>query len=136
MHFNTLTGIACLTFLLVATACEHDRTMDTQQGLEPTFSSIQNNILTPKCVNAGCHPGGGAPMSLVSGIAYDNLVNVTSTTYGLERVEPGGPDESVLYLKVIGDSRTGPRMPLDGPVLSSEETDAIRDWIEDGAPDN
>jgi len=136
MHFKIVSGISCIAFLLVAIACEHDRAMDTRPNLQPTFSSIQSNILTPKCVNAGCHPGGAAPMSLASGVAYDNLVDVNSTTYGLERVDPGDPDESVLYLKVIGDSRTGPRMPLDGPALSSEETDAIRDWIADGAPDN
>ncbi len=99
--------------------------------VEATFSSIQKNILTPGCVNRGCHPPAG-PMSLREGEAYQNLVNRPSA-YGMPRVDPGNPNNSALYLKVIGDSRTGARMPLNAPPLSKQQTDAIRTWIENGA---
>lgn len=107
------------------------------EPLQPTFSSIQDNILTPKCVNLGCHPPAG-PMSLQKGVAYGNLVNQPSA-YGMPRVDPGNAENSALYLKVIGDPRVGgpsARMPLGGPPLSQEEINVIKQWIDQGAPNN
>jgi len=106
--------------------------------LQSTLSSIQANIFTPKCVNRGCHPGGGAPMSLASGQSFLNLVNRTSA-FGLLRVSPGNANNSVLYLKVIGDPGVGgaaSRMPLGFPALSKAETDTILSWINKGALNN
>ncbi len=99
-----------------------------------TFTQIQNEILTPSCVNAFCHPGGGAPMSLAPGAAWGNLVDVASG-WGMDRVEPGDADNSALYLKVIGTS-IGSRMPLGRPAISSDQAEMIRAWIEAGALDN
>ena len=74
-------SISLLALILFTYACEHEQGAGPQGGgLQPTFSSIQDNIFTPKCVNAGCHPGGGAPASLPlqAGVAYDALVNIQS----------------------------------------------------------
>ncbi len=130
--------MACLAFLslIFNAACEHQQGV-APQDLQPTLSSIQDNIFTPKCVNQGCHPGGGAPMSLASGQAFNNLVNVQFSGFPpLRRVKAGDPDESVLYLKVIGSPLTGNRMPLRLQRLSNDELEAIRIWIEGGALDN
>ena len=125
-----------LSFVLFTYACEHEQGVGPQGGgLEPTFSSIQSNILTPKCVNQGCHPGQLAPMSMRAGAAYGNLVNSPSA-FGILRVAPGDADNSALYLKVIGDNSVGSRMPLSRNALSSAETNAIRDWINNGAQNN
>ena len=125
-----------LSFVLLTYACEHEQGVGPPGGgLEPTFSSIQSNILTPKCVNAGCHPGSLAPMSLQAGVAYGNLVNRPSA-FGIPRVDPGDADNSALYLKVIGDNSVGSRMPLNRNALTTPETDAIRDWINGGALNN
>ena len=125
-----------LSFVLFTYACEHEQGAGPQGGgLQPTFPSIQGNILTPKCVNAGCHPGNLAPMSLQAGVAYGNLVNRPSA-FGIPRVDPGDADNSALYLKVIGDNSVGARMPLSRNALSSAETNAIRDWINSGAQNN
>ena len=122
--------------MLFTYACEHEQGVGPPGvGLEPTFSSIQSNILTPKCVNQGCHPGQLAPMSLRAGAAYGNLVNSPSA-FGILRVAPGDADNSALYLKVIGDNSVGARMPLSRNALSSAETNAIRDWINNGAQNN
>jgi hypothetical protein len=124
-----------LCVLCLGAACEHRKKIDGlgPEEPQPTLSSIQNRVLTPKCVNAGCHPGGGAPMSLENGVARSNLVDVASAYPPLLRVRPGVSDSSVLYLKVTGDQNTGPRMPLGGQALSQEEIDDIAEWIEDGA---
>ena len=127
-----------LSFVLFTYACEHEQGVGPQGGgLQPTFSSIQTNILTPKCVNQACHPGNFAPMSLRAGAAYGNLVNRPSA-FGILRVDPGDADNSALYLKVIGDNSVGARMPLplSRNALSSAETNAIRDWINNGAQNN
>ena len=126
-----------LGFILLIYACEHEQSTGPQGGgLQPTFSSIQDNILTPKCVNRGCHNPTPGPMSLQAGAASGNLVNVQSPAYGRPRVDPGDANNSVLYLKVISNGGVGSQMPLSGSKLTTEETNAIRDWINSGAQNN
>ena len=73
-------------------------------------------------------------MSLAEGVAYGNLVGVASS-YGMNRVTSGSSATSALYLKVIGDSQTGQRMPPSG-TLSQDQIEMIRDWIDAGAANN
>lgn len=123
---------------VVVVACEHKIPVNApQQQLQATFSSIQTNILTPKCAVVGCHIGSSPTgnMNLQANQAYGNLIDVQSA-YGLARVRPGNPDNSVLYQKVLGNSRFGIRMPQGPNSLSQQEQDAIRDWILADAPNN
>lgn len=83
-----------------------------------------------------CHPPMGE-MDLGTEVAYDNLVNVTSTGYSPAlRIAPGDPMGSVLWHKVSQSSTYGLNMPPNGTFLSNEELQTIRDWIEQGAMDN
>jgi len=129
--------LLCVAGLFVA--CEHNLPTAQQQpppaNLQATLSSIQTNIFTPKCVNAGCHPGGGAPMSLRAGDSFGTLVGINSA-FGRPRVMVGNANNSALYLKVIGNNAVGNRMPLVGAALSQAETDSIRAWINRGALNN
>lgn len=77
-------------------------------------------------------------MNLSAGRAHENLVNVQSSERPeLFRVEPGAPDDSYLVHKIEGRSSiVGQQMPLGREPLSQEEINAIRTWIEDGAPAN
>jgi len=77
-------------------------------------------------------------MDLSAGAAYGEIVNVPSAEQpALDRIEPGDPDRSYMYLKVTGDpSISGGQMPLGGPPLDQERLDLLRGWIETGAPDN
>ena len=50
-------------------------------------------------------------------------------------VIPGNPEASELYLRLLGSTENGPRMPLGQPPLSAEAIDTIRSWILAGAPD-
>jgi hypothetical protein len=121
-------------------ACQHAMPLMQQAppaNLQATLSSIQANIFTPKCVNAGCHPGtGGGPMSLRAGDSFGTLVGVNSISYGRPRVAPGNANNSVLYLKVTGNNTVGGRMPALGAPLSQTETDSIAAWINRGALNN
>jgi hypothetical protein len=134
-----VTGIAAGSATITATANGKSDTIGVAvtpaPALQATLSSIQANIFTPKCVNAGCHPGGGAPMSLASGASFGTLVGINSA-YARPRVAAGNANNSVLYLKVIGDNSVGRVMPLVGAPLSQAETDSIRAWINRGALNN
>lgn len=135
-------ALLLLSSIFFYIACEHTQPA-APIPLAPTFSSIQANIFTPRCVNQGCHPGGAAPadLALTSNVSYGNLVNRQSA-YGsprLLRVSPGDANNSALYLKVIGDARVGGtagRMPLGLGALSTDQINAIRDWINAGAQNN
>jgi hypothetical protein len=131
------------SFLLLGlfVACEHTSPMSQQQqqqqqppaGLQAMLSSIQTNIFTPKCVNAGCHPGGGAPMPLRN--ANESFQNLVGVPTGRPRVVRGDASTSILYLKIIGTS-AGTRMPQGLAPLSQAEQDSIKTWINRGAQNN
>lgn len=127
--------------VLGTSACEHaDPVGPPEEGLQPTLSSIQENIFSPSCAVSGCHAGSDPQqgMNLSAGQTRENVVNVQSNERpALFRVEPGAPDSSYLVHKIEGrPSIVGRRMPLGQAPLSQEEINAIRTWIENGAPDN
>jgi hypothetical protein len=71
--------------------------------------------------------------------AYTNLVGIPAHAYPkMKRVQPGAPERSYLWLKITGEylalGGEGWRMPF-GPV-SPSDTDLIRLWIQQGAPNN
>ncbi|MGH7492194.1 MAG: hypothetical protein ACREOO_07345 [bacterium] len=130
-----VSGSLLLVICIVLAACEHQTPMTAPPvQLQPTLSSIQANIFTPKCVNAGCHPGGNAPMSLANGQSFGMLVNQASA-YNRPRVAPGNANNSALYLKVSGTT-LGARMPTVGQPLSAAEVSTIQTWINNGAQNN
>ncbi len=102
-----------------------------------SFSAQVQPIFTNRCVNAGCHPGGGGPFSLAAGQSRGNMVNIqaTSSCTSDRRVVPGDAAASVLYKKISGTS-CGDRMPRNLPPLIASEADLIRDWINQGALNN
>lgn len=110
----------------------------TVSTIQPTISSIQNEVFTPIC--SRCHTGPPGPtlpagMDLSSESAsFDSLVNVASIQQpGVLRVAPGDPDNSYLIHKLEGTAATGSRMPQGGPFLEQATVASIRQWIGDGA---
>ena len=78
-------------------------------------------------------------MNLKSGAAISNLLNVASQAKpGAIRVIPGNPSGSYLIQKLEGASDiVGLRMPRNGPpYLTTEQVALIRQWIQNGAPNN
>jgi hypothetical protein len=102
--------------------------------LQATFTSIQDQVLTPICT--ACHVGATAPqgLRLDSANSYALLVGVASQENpALQRVAPGDPNNSYLIKKLEGTASVGGRMPLGGTPLSQADIDVIRQWITDGA---
>lgn len=134
-------GIVSLVVGLSISACEHaDPVGAGEDSVRPRLQSIQENVFSPSCAVSGCHAGPSPQqgLNLSAGRAHENLVNVRSNERpALFRVAPGTPDSSYLIQKVEGRSSiVGERMPLGGKPLSQEEINALRIWIERGAPEN
>lgn len=95
-----------------------------------SFAADIQPIFDLRC--AGCHGGNGG-LDLSPGLAYGNLVSVQSQGYApMMRVQPGDPENSVLYGKVSG-STFGDRMPLGQEPLTAGQIESIRAWIAAGA---
>ncbi|HEX9367281.1 MAG TPA: hypothetical protein VF921_11665 [Vicinamibacterales bacterium] len=102
-----------------------------------TLTRVQNEIFTPTCSQMACHDTTGQQSSLVlvTGRAYDNIVNVKSVENPtLNRIIANDPANSYLYRKITGSGITGDRMPQGLLPLSSAQISLIRDWIRRGAP--
>lgn len=115
-------------------------------AIQPTFSSIYNNYISPTCGQA-CH-GPNIPTELArsnlnmstQGLAYTALVNQAaageacgSTT--ATRVIPGDAAGALITQKLSGSPPCGESMPIGGTVPAGVLT-ALQQWINDGALDN
>lgn len=104
-----------------------------------TFTRVQNEVFTPSCALVGCHDplGASSGMVLSAGRAYGEIVGKPSVEVAsLSRIQPGSPDNSYLYRKIVGTAITGSRMPLVGGPLDDAKIRLVRDWIRRGAPND
>lgn len=114
--------------------------------VDVTWPDIYERVVVPSCTFSRCHdetdPPGGLDY-LTSGAAgvHARVIDVVPTSLicgprAVPYVTPGGPESSLLYLKVSsGDARPicGSRMPQGGAALPDQWICAIRVWIECGA---
>lgn len=101
-----------------------------------TLAQLSQEIFTPRCARSGCHSGASpaAGMSLAVDRIAGQIINVSSST-GMKRIDPGNPEGSYLLKKLRGDADiNGSQMPLTGGLLTAEQIEKIRAWIEAGAP--
>ncbi|HSP95961.1 MAG TPA: hypothetical protein VL049_01780 [Candidatus Dormibacteraeota bacterium] len=109
-----------------------------------TFAAIQKVIFEGRgCTSAACHDASASGgLNLTADVAFDNLVGKPSETVpGWTRVQVGEKDRSLLFINVAAkttpETFTAPlrAMPLGVlPALSTNELEALRKWIEVGAP--
>ncbi len=109
--------------------------------VDASFAAVQT-IFDNHC---SCHlaapnPIANGNMELTAGKSYMNIVSVKANqATTTNRVEPGDPMASYLWLKLTNQFNTVPGggpdpMPL-GPALSQSQLDSIEAWIADGAPE-
>ena len=147
MRFRVLSLLVAAAVFAGTAACDEalsDLTGPTP-NLEPTFSSIQQEILNttdssgrPACIT--CHNGNPfVPGNFTGANAYAALVSARSFEKpSLFRVAPGEPDNSYMVHKLEGGPNiVGERMPRGGgPLLTSGQMLVIRRWIAEGAQNN
>lgn len=95
--------------------------------VEPTYPSIKKHVLDMKCLS--CHKPGGQAASIPM-VTKEDL-----TESSLELVVPGDPDESGIMIVLEPGARKF-MPPVDSGIspLTEEEKNAIRTWIQNGAP--
>lgn len=129
--------------LLTATGCPDGVNMPAPStGAAVSFANEVQPIFNQLCT--GCHVTGGLAdlsgiaLKLVDGQSFDLLVNQPSAQNpDLTLVMPGDSANSLLFQKVSSDSPpVGATMPLIGRRLTSTELATLRDWIDQGAPNN
>jgi hypothetical protein len=125
-----------------------------------TFTEVYTTIIEPDCSTSTCHNAANMENSALDmsskATAYANLVSAPASGYlcsssGLDRVAPGDPSTSLLYLKVSSSMPPcGFQMPPDATALKGYALDAglaepnltaaqqtlISDWIKGGAHNN
>lgn len=131
-----LSVILLIGLVLVITGCSdmgdkivnHDNN-GPPPDLNPTWVDDISPIFTTRCTP--CHIG-STPTNGFDASDYNALLTKTSQA-GNSIVTPGSLDNSELYQRLIGQGF--PQMPPGTP-LSSADIELIRNWIEDGAPEN
>jgi hypothetical protein len=107
----------------------------------PTYQAVYAEILSPNCALPFCHGGAGDYLQLgTADIGYRSLVGAAAqgpmcAPTGLDRVDPGHPDRSLLFLKITNPP-CGSRMPLAygySGMLTVAQIDQIGQWIACGA---
>jgi hypothetical protein len=106
-----------------------------------TWSARISKILEFNC--GGCH-GGQTPeagLNLVGDDVYARLLEPSTQNTAMPLITPGDPEQSYLFLKLIGDStivgNPMPYNPLTGEgTLSEGEIADIQTWIVNGAVEN
>lgn len=90
-------------------------------GQALNFSFIRSTVIAPNCFQ--CHLGsggeGGLDLSTYSALVSNQLFIV------------GDPEHSDLFTQI----NTG-QMPFGSAKLSNNQIQAVRDWIQQGAPEN
>jgi hypothetical protein len=116
----------------------------TVTPLSDKFSDIQKRTFDKTCNSSSCH-GGSFPkalLDLTTVNSYNELLSskIQNTSAEIRYpglVVPGKPDSSFLYIKVKGPrSDEGAQMPERLSALPSAEIEAIRSWIQRGAPND
>ena len=105
---------------------------------DPSFSTVIQAIFNANCVGGGCHNAtASAGLNLSQGQAYNNLVNVDSTSdANFKRVLPNDAQNSYIVVKVEGRQTVGSRMPLNRTPLTTVQIQNIKNWINKGANQN
>ncbi|MCB1690549.1 MAG: hypothetical protein KDI33_18770 [Halioglobus sp.] len=120
---------------------------DEELALCPTFDStfeaIQAVVFEQAgCANSLCHGAAKAgDLDLTPLNAFHNLVTARSQGSSLDRVDPRKPASSYLYHKLSAKTFPGSYavdgspMPAAGEGITPGQLEAIRLWIEAGAPE-
>jgi len=136
--------ILFLVLLALSAACGGS----DDSPVRPTLSDIQARIFNGSCTFSSCHTASARRGNLVlqPGQSFSNLVNVPADQARAKernkiRVVPGNPLASFLFQKVDQNpsllaADEGDPMPQGGQRLPQQRIDAIRMWIERGAPND
>lgn len=113
------------------------------ESFDSTYEAIQEVVFERRgCTTRTCHgeaEAGG--LDLRADVSWSRLVEVDALGSQLLLVQPGRANYSYLFHKLAaasnpeqGQAITGAPMPVGVPPLTADELEAVRIWIERGAP--
>ena len=114
------------------------------QTFDSTYDAIQQVVFENRgCTVDACHGDAAAGgLNLDAGLSWRQLVEVDATGAQMKRVQPGRANASYLFHKLAAATRpdqagpiAGSPMPVAGAPLTEDELEALRIWIERGAPE-
>jgi cysteine-rich repeat protein len=126
--------------------CDSDcvATICVGEEFASTFDAIQTVVFERHgCTTALCHgaaPGQGG-LDLSPAVAYRELLEVPSEGSSFNRIEPAQPRQSAFWLKLLkgvdpgATDIPGDPMPSTRPPIPENLLEALRLWIESGAPE-
>ena len=105
----------------------------------PSFEQdVQEIFVRNGLTNSGCH-GDGQGTFFLRPDSPENYTNIVNVPTDVERefllVEPFDATNSYVIIRLEGRQRVGSRMPLGTPIDSIDLTN-LRNWINNGAPNN
>ncbi|MBK9647909.1 MAG: hypothetical protein IPO67_22600 [Deltaproteobacteria bacterium] len=101
---------------------------DSGEEQTPGWSNLVFPLIQARCDD--CHDYWGPE----SALAYQRLTEVRGAEPAL--VTPGDAAGSLFYQKLGASPPKGGQMPLQVPAVSEAKIEAIRDWINEGAPED
>jgi hypothetical protein len=127
---------AVSALFLAACGSSSDSAGGSASPAQVTFTEVYAKVLKP-CTS--CHAGfvgqfDGLDVS-TQATAYKNLVRVSASRCSGTLVIPKSAASSVLYEKITNPT-CGSLMPQNAPALSQTEIDLVKNWIDEGAPND
>lgn len=114
-------------------------TEDLPNADNPDFEVVADT-LRHSCGTSGCHGAAAQGNFAMSGGMNATNSQVRIALEGIKAedgtmlIEPGDADLSEIYLRLITTDRNESMPPAPFPALEQNKIDAIRDWIDSGAP--
>lgn len=137
---RTITLIAAVASVGACGESTTAPTEDTREILtDPSFAVNINEIIQRRgCSASACHGNAAGGMTLTASAAanYAAWVDVPALAESFLRVEPGNADDSYVIIKVEGRQSVGQQMPRNAAPLDNIDLTNLRNWINNGAPNN
>jgi len=130
---NTASPALFCLFVFALSSCARQA---DKKKIEPSFSSISENLFENKCALYTCHSDSyfetSGNLNLSGDKAYENLVNVPGKLYpDILRVKPFDPEASLIMQRFEGKCSCGPA--AERKETTPDEIAAVREWIAKGA---
>ena len=126
MHRKTLSNILTHRATLIA-ACLLSALLPQRGMGEDVFTEKIMPIIKARCIE--CH----GPDKQKGDMRLDSVQWIKEGSGGTAVIEPGKPDDSELFYRIDLPEDDSDVMPPKGDLLSQEQIELIRKWIEDGA---
>jgi hypothetical protein len=98
-----------------------------------SFSKQVSPLFQQTCVAAGCHGGSqpAANLNLEYDVCWRSLIDFSPP---IVLVKNGKNSPLIMYID--GSNRRSPRMPLNSQPLTTNQSNGIKKWIDEGAKNN